>query len=185
MNTTSASLLQRLKQPGEQEAWQRFVHLYTPLLFFWARRAGLAGDDAADLVQEVLVVLVRKLPEFTYDPGRSFRAWLRKIALNKLRERFRQAPQPQDDGSLAAVAAPDGSEAFDEVEYRDQLVQQAMQVMQTEFEATTWNACWQFIVSGRPAAAVAAELGVSVDVVYAAKSRVLRRLREELAGLLD
>jgi RNA polymerase sigma-70 factor (ECF subfamily) len=185
MNTTSASLLERLRQPGEQEAWQRFVHLYTPLLFFWARRSGLAGDEAADLVQDVLVVLVKKLPEFSYDPDRSFRGWLRTIALNKWRERFRQATLPQDEGGLAAVAAPDGSEAFDEVEYRQQLVQQAMQVMQSEFEPTTWKACWEFIVSGRRATEVAAELEVSVDVVYAAKSRVLRRLREELAGLLD
>jgi RNA polymerase sigma-70 factor (ECF subfamily) len=150
------------------------------LLFFWARGAGLAGDEAADLVQEVLVVLVRKLPEFTYDPDRSFRSWLRKIALNKWRERFRQAALPLDEGDVSSVAAQDGDEAFEEPEYRQQLVQQAMQIMQTEFEPTTWKACWEFIVSGRAAAEVAAELGVSVDVVYSAKSRVLRRLREEL-----
>jgi len=67
MDTTSSSLLERLRQPGASEAWQRFVHLYTPLLYYWARGAGLPAHDAADLVQDVLVVLVQKLPEFQYD----------------------------------------------------------------------------------------------------------------------
>ena len=83
------------------------------------------------------------------------------------------------------MPAPPETDPFDEVEYRQQLVRRALQIMQAEFETTTWKACWEFVVSGRPAAEVAAELGVSVDVVYGAKSRVLRRLRQELDGLLD
>jgi len=74
MHTTSVSLLQRLRRPEEQEAsWKRFVQLHTPLLFHWARKLDLAADDAADLVQEVLILLVQKLPELEYDPSRSFR----------------------------------------------------------------------------------------------------------------
>jgi RNA polymerase sigma-70 factor (ECF subfamily) len=74
---TPVSPLDRLRQPGEADAWTRFVHLYTPLLFQWASRAGLREHDAADLVQDVLTLLVQKLPEFTYDPAKSFRGWLR------------------------------------------------------------------------------------------------------------
>jgi RNA polymerase sigma-70 factor (ECF subfamily) len=185
MNSTSISLLERLRQTGDQEAWQRFVHLYTPLLYYWARRTGLAADETADLVQEVLLILVQKLPEFSYDPQRSFRGWLRTITLNKWRERCRRLSLPVDSAGLSDVADPGRLDAFDEAEYRQHLVKQALQVMQAEFEATTWQACREFVVSGRPAADVAAELGVSVDVVYGAKSRVLRRLREELDGLLD
>jgi RNA polymerase sigma-70 factor (ECF subfamily) len=188
MHTTSVSLLERLRRAGEAEAWPRFVRLYTPLLFYWARQVGLSQDEAADLVQEVLVVLVQKLPTFTYDPDRSFRSWLRAITLNKWRERGRRRqpgrPGP-DDPALADLAAPPDADPFDDVEYRRQLARRALEIMQAEFEPTTWKACWEFVVSGRPAAAVAAELGVSVDVVYGAKSRVLRRLREELNGLLD
>jgi RNA polymerase sigma-70 factor (ECF subfamily) len=78
MEATSSSLLLPLRQPGEQASWQRFVDLYTPLLSFWACRMGLSGDDAADRVQDVSATLVQKLPQFEYDPGKSFRAWHRR-----------------------------------------------------------------------------------------------------------
>ncbi len=74
MDSTPPSLLERLRLPGEEAAWGRFVELYTPLLFFWARRLGLQEADAADLVQDVFRALVRKLPGFVYEPGKSFRA---------------------------------------------------------------------------------------------------------------
>src|SRR5947209_13312864 len=76
MHTTSASLLHRLRQPSDKESWPRFVKLYTPLLFYWARRLGLQEPDAADLVQDVFTALVQKLPQFEYDPDRGFRSWL-------------------------------------------------------------------------------------------------------------
>ena len=188
MNTTSASLLERLRQPEEAAAWPRFVRLYTPLLFYWARRTGLPQEDAADLVQDVLMTLVQKLPLFTYEPGRTFRGWLRTITMNKWRERGRRkslaGPGPNDPGFSAVPARPE-ADPFDEVEYRKQLVQRALQVMQSEFEPRTWQACWETAVEGRSAGEVAQQLGVSIDVVYAAKSRVLKRLREELDGLLN
>ena len=89
MHTTSVSLLKRLHQPEDQLAWARFVDLYTPLLFHWARRTGLPEADAADLIQDVFGVLVRKLPEFAYDEQRSFRGWLRTVLLNQWRTRLR------------------------------------------------------------------------------------------------
>src|ERR1700716_2727364 len=87
MHTTSVSLLQRLRQQPAADTWERFVRLYTPLLLYWARRLRLQDQDAADLVQDVLIVLVRKLPEFQYQPGRSFRGWMRTVLLNKWRDR--------------------------------------------------------------------------------------------------
>ena len=74
MHTTPPSLLEQLRRPDDQQAWKRFIDLYTPLLFYWARRVGLQDSDAADLVQEVFALLVRKLPEFTYDDKKGFRA---------------------------------------------------------------------------------------------------------------
>ncbi len=89
MNTTSPTLLERLRRPDEQDAWGRFVQLYTPLLYTWARHFGLGEADAADLVQEVFTTLVVKLPEFRYEPGKGFRNWLRTVILNKWRDHLR------------------------------------------------------------------------------------------------
>lgn len=183
---TPASLLQQLREPQPQQAWSRFVQLYTPLLFHWARRLGLRDADAADLVQDVLTLLVRKLPEFTYDRNKSFRAWLRTVTQNCWRNRCRRVELPHDAKVTNLDELP-GREELDllsETEYRQWLVGRALELMQTEFQPSTWKACWECVVSGRSAAAVSAELGISVGAVYMAKSRVLSRLRQELADLL-
>jgi RNA polymerase sigma-70 factor (ECF subfamily) len=83
MNTTSASLLERLRRPVDQAAWERFVRLYTPLLCRWARKAGVPAPEVGDVVQDVFAVLVNKLPEFQYDASRRFRGWLWTITLTK------------------------------------------------------------------------------------------------------
>ena len=125
MATTSLNLLQRLRQPNEQAAWTQFVEIYTPLIFYWARSAGPQSADAADLVQEVFAVLVRKMPSFAYDKKKSFRGWLRTITLNKWRERSRQRPLPtleDQETALNGLAVSDDREALDEAEYRRHLL---------------------------------------------------------------
>lgn len=186
MNTTPSSLLERLRQPANREAWERFVRLYTPLLFRWARQTGLQEQDAADLVQEVLMLLVRKLPEFHYDRRRSFRAWLRTVTVNKYREWCRRAAPVAVEGGegLEDVPAPDDS-SFEEAQYRRSVVARALTILQPEFAERTWAAFWRYAVLGQEAQEVALALGISVGTVYAAKSRVLVRVRQELAGLLD
>src|SRR5262245_55049057 len=188
MDRTPHSLLDRLRTADSAEAWGRFVDLYTPLIYFWACRMELQADDAADLVQEVFTILLQKLPEFHLDPSRSFRAWLRTVTTNKWRDMLRRkaaALRQGTDARLDEVAVPDGAAAVWEGEYRAWLVKLALEIMKAEFEPATWQACWAVVVEGRPAAQVAAEQGRSLVAIYAARSRVLRRLREELAGLLD
>src|SRR4051812_13311262 len=93
MPDTPVSLLNRLRDPADEDAWREFVQLYTPLLLYWTRRLGLRREDAGDLVQEVFATLVQKLPEFQPDPQRSFRSWLRTVTVNKWRDAYRrQAP---------------------------------------------------------------------------------------------
>jgi RNA polymerase sigma-70 factor (ECF subfamily) len=187
MTTTPVSLLERLRQPDAQDAWARFTQLYTPLLYYWARRMRLQPDDAGDLVQDVFAQLVVKLPEFVYEPGKRFRAWLRTVTLNKYRDRLRsrghQSLAHGDAGlqDVADTAAPD----LDGEEFRRHLARRALEVMQADFQPTTWRACWEQVVADRPAAEVAAELGITVGAAYAARFRVLGRLRQELHGLLD
>jgi RNA polymerase sigma-70 factor (ECF subfamily) len=186
MHSTSASLLQRLRQSAAEDAWVRFVNLYTPLLFFWARRLKLDHADAADLVQEVFANLVQRLPQFEYDRDKGFRNWLRTVLLNKWRDRCRRrVPATGAEAVLAELTVPDDAEAFGEAEYRRHLVRRALELMQAEFAPRMWQACWEHLVEDRPAAEVAAELGIVVGTVYVAKARVLSRLREELDGLLD
>jgi RNA polymerase sigma-70 factor (ECF subfamily) len=186
MTTTHGSLLEQLRRPGEQAAWERFVQLYTPLLQMWARRLGLAEADAADLVQDVLTVLVEKLPAFRYDPAKRFRGWLWTIFIHKARDRHRALPwESLDPPERADATVSDPAEELAEREYRGYLVRRALELIQAEFQPTTWQAFWQCITTEQSAAEVATYLGLSVDAVYQAKSRVLRRLRQDLDGLLD
>ena len=187
MDTTSPSLLIRLQSANRDTvAWNRFVEMYTPLIWYWARKAGLQTDDAADLVQEVLVTLVRKLPEFRHDPQRSFRGWLRTVTLNKFREiRRRKSSQMAQAGTTQLVSIPVEDPGFWEDEYAGQVVARAMELARPLFEPETWNALQEYVKTGCPAAEAAERHGVSVWTVYAAKSRLLAHLREELEGLLD
>src|SRR5262245_33461476 len=123
MHTTPASLLEKLRLPAEQDAtsaaWARFIQLYTPLLFYWARRASLQESDAADLVQDVLVTLVQRMPEFSYDPSQGFRSWLRTVIMNKWRDRLRRPVLPSggpEDPSLSDVPDPNGMDVLEETE---------------------------------------------------------------------
>jgi RNA polymerase sigma-70 factor (ECF subfamily) len=188
---TSVSLLNRLQHPAtpnSEEAWQRFVKLYTPLLFLWAERVGASHEEAADLVQEVFLVLAREMPAFRHDPGQRFRGWLWTVLLNKWRDRARQrAAQPAVAGTeeLETVISPDHAEQLADEEYRAYLLERALDLMRAELPDAEWRACTEYLVKGRPASEVAREGGLSVNQVYLIKSRILRRLRAELEGLLD
>jgi RNA polymerase sigma-70 factor (ECF subfamily) len=191
VHPTPLSLLEHLRRSSPHDrraAWCRFVDLYTPLLFSMARRVGATREDAADLVHDVFAVLLHEMPEFRYRPDLRFRGWLFTIVRNKWinrLNRIRAAPPEADVASLETVAVPDNVAEMTEAEYREHLVRRALQLMQAEFAEADWKACWQNVVEGRPAAEVAEELGLTVNQVYLAKSRILQRLRTELEGLLE
>ena len=188
MHTTPVSLLERMNRPEEKAAaWTRFVELYTPLLFTWASRLGVPAQDIADLIQDVFVTLLRRLPDFRYDERGSFRGWLRTVLLNQFRDRLRRlaSPAAKPPAEMATLAGPDPVEELAEEEYRALLARRALRLMQSDFAPATWRACWEMAACGRPAADVGAELGLSQAAVYSASARVLRRLRHEFSGLLD
>jgi RNA polymerase sigma-70 factor (ECF subfamily) len=188
MNTTPVSLLEKLRQPNPQDAWTRFVQLYTPLFYHWARqRFRLSGPDLEDFVQEVFTLLLQKLPDFQYHAGNRFRAWLWTVSLNKYRQWLHHSQTgkylPLD--AEADVAVPDTLDAAIDAEYQQHVMQRALQLIQNDFKPGTWQAFWECTMNERRPQEVAPALGLSVDAVYAAKSRVLRRLRTELEGFLD
>lgn len=181
MTATPQSLLARLQAPSPPPAdWERFVRLYAPLLHGWALRAGMQEADAADLVQEVLVQAMAKLPG--YAATGSFRAWLRTVLMNKYRESLRKKTPLL--ATVAEHAAP-AEEPFDEAEHRKYLLGRAMQVMRTDFKENTWRVFWMTTVEAVPVAEAASRLEITTKAAYLARARVLRRLREELAGLLE
>lgn len=189
MQTTSLTLIERLHEANNGAAWGRFVSLYTPLLFHWAKRVGLGSVEADDFVQEVLLLLLVKIQTFEHRGQGSFRGWLKAVAVNKGREHFRRRAPPDamggDDQGWDRIVDSDVASGFWEHEYRQLLMARAMEVMRNEFEPKTWQACWQRIVEDRPAAEVAQSLGLSEPAVHVYTGRVLRRLREELQDLLD
>ena len=189
MSTTSVTLLDQLRRGAAPEAWKRFVDIYSPILLRYAISRGVHRDAAGDLIQDVFVVLVEKLPTFEYRPDGGFRQWLFTVLLNKWRDRKRAAARaPVVSAGSHLPDPPEGDDPADmigEAEYRQQVVARAVDLMKSEFEPATWKACWEHGVLGRPAAEVAAELGVTANAVYLSTSRVLRRLRGSLRGLLD
>jgi RNA polymerase sigma-70 factor, ECF subfamily len=188
MDRTSASLLERVRNPADQNAWKRFVRLYTPLLYHWAHRIRLQEQDAADLVQDVFMVLVRKLPEFQYDRARSFRAWLKTVLQNKWREhQRRRAARPVEVRGLPLPDRADDEDApvFSDADYLQRIVGRALELLREELPPATWEAFSEYCIAGRAAPEVARTLGVTVNAVYIAKCRVLRRLRQDLSGLTD
>ena len=189
IHTTPPTLLNRSARSPDEAAWRRLVQLYTPLLFFWARRAGrIQNHDAADLVQEVFVALLQTLPTFQYDrQGGKFRG----LAADPDAEQIPRSQTPGRPLEKALLTASAGSGAARRSRsllgnrVSREVTHRALRLMQTEFTPTTWKACWETVVQGRPAAEVAQELGITENAVYLAKCRVLRRLRQELAGLVE
>jgi RNA polymerase sigma-70 factor, ECF subfamily len=184
---TSASLLGRAQTAGDPDAWGTLVGLYTPLLHAWFTSAGLQPADRDDLTQRVLEVLVRQLSTFQHN-GRTgaFRAWLRGITTNMLREFWRDRPTPATESVLAELSDPGGRLSILWGEQHDRHVLHALlELVRPEFEATTWAAFHRTAIDGAAPRAVAAELGITANAVFIAKSRVLARLRERAAGLVD
>jgi RNA polymerase sigma-70 factor (ECF subfamily) len=184
---TSASLLERAARPGEASAWRELVDLYTPLLQVWLTSAGLQSADRDDMSQRVLEVLVRALPEFRHK-GRTgaFRAWLRGITTNLLREFWRDRQTAATDSVLQQLSDPDGrlSRVWDEQHDRH-VLHTLLEQVRSEFSEATWSAFRRTAVDGIAPRQVAEELGLSINSVFVAKARVLARLRQRASGLVD
>jgi RNA polymerase sigma-70 factor (ECF subfamily) len=187
---TSHSLLERARDPTDAASWRKLTDLYTPLIRRWARAYVAQPADADDVVQDVLAVLVRELPHFEHgnNPG-AFRAWLRSITVNRLRAIW-HSRRPATGGEAVAeqllqLEDPSSplSRAWDEEDDRHVLTT-LLDAIRLEFQPATWRAFESTVRDGRPAAEVAAELGLSVNAVLIAKSRVLKRLRQKSEGLV-
>jgi len=186
---TRPSLVVRLGDRQDHAAWQEFVEVYEPLVYRLIRRGGLQDADAQEVTQQVLVAVAGAVDRWQVDPAKgSFRGWLATIARNLLTNYLvRQRRHARGTGGtdfqrlLAEHAAPAGPEsALVALEYRRSLFRWAAERVRGQVQRATWEAFWQTAVAGRPVADVAAELGSSPGAVYVARSRVIRRLRQEV-----
>jgi len=189
---TSLTLLERLRS-NDDEAWRVMVQLYTPLVYRWAARGGVRSGDVEDVAQEVLRAAATHLPGFRRDrPGDSFRGWLHGITRNMVLQHFRRSGRhPQASGGTDALVQLHGvedsapPEEEDSAEEMDGLRRRALEMVRSEFEERTWSAFWQTVVHGRSPVDIAAEMGITPNAVRAAKSRVLRRLKETFGDLIE
>lgn len=197
--TTSLGLLARVKA-HEQGSWDKLVGLYSPLIYHWCRRAGLQAVDAEDVGQEVFRSVFRKIGTYRHDQkGNTFRGWLRTITQKKVLDFYKRVNrQPPARGGSDALhllealpadpASNPGNDPATTTAAADEktiLFRQALKQLEAEFTEQTWQAFWRVVAGGQTPGDVASQLGITVNVVYLAKSRVLRRFREEFADLVD
>jgi RNA polymerase sigma-70 factor (ECF subfamily) len=188
--TTSLTLIGRLGKPDDAEAWAQFVALYAPLLRAWVGPICGQDADADDVLQEVLVVVVRRLPEFAHSRRMgAFRRWLKAVVTNKLGDHLRSVarrPGGSPDPVLAQLADPSSelSREWDR-QHALHLANALLGKIRHEFAPATWDAFRRVTMLGEATASVAAALGTTANAVMIARSRVLSRLRQELAAWED
>ena len=196
-NLTSPSLLARVLERSP-EAWAELVDLYSPLIANWCRRRGLGHADAADVMQNVFMSVSRGLLGFRHGNRRegTFRAWLWAITHHRILDWYRSRGElPAVGGSsnqrrcmeqsdeqeqrLAQDAEREDSEPTSQVDL-DRLLNRALKQIESRVASQTWHAFWKCVIDGKPTDVVAAELRISPTSVRQARSRILRRLREQL-----
>ncbi len=193
---TSLNLIDQA-QRSDPDAWRRLCSIYSPLVYGWARKAGLQESDAGDIVQEVFRIVSTHLAKFRHDrPDDTFRGWLLTITRNEIRGWFRRQSRQAAAGEGGSTAmdriqqAPDwiasdtGLDSLDEdgSDERD-LMRRAAEIVRQDFEPHTWQAFWRSVVEGHAAAEIAADLHMTTGAVRQAKFRVLARLRETIGDL--
>jgi len=190
---TSASLLERLCTAPDEAAWRRLDEIYRPLIRRWLLRDPSLREEAEDIVQEVMGVLVRELPDFQRHRTGAFRRWLRVVTVHRLLDyqrsrgnRPRPTGAPPEEGPLAQLADPksDLSRQWDE-EHDSYVLRRLMELIAPLFESKTLAAFRRVVLDELAPAQVAEELGMSVNAVLLSKSRILSRLRQEAKGLIE
>jgi RNA polymerase sigma-70 factor (ECF subfamily) len=191
---TQPTLLVRIRDASDQEAWGRFVDLYAPLVYSFLRKRGLQDADAADLTQDVLRQVSVKAKSLEYDAKRgSFRGWLFTVVQNRLTDHWRKEGR-REHGSgdtdaqhllkdIPQRGSMDGSTEWD-ADYERQLFHYAANIIRQDFTPATWQAFWLTAVEGLSGPDVAQKLNLTVAAVYLAKGRVMKRLKDQVSLLV-
>jgi RNA polymerase sigma-70 factor (ECF subfamily) len=187
---TRLSLLFRLTQPGplDERAWQEFVDHYAPLIYSWCRKHRLQDADAKDVTQQVMLKLATHLPSFSYDPSKSFRAWLRTLSYHAWVD-FLSDQKQRGSGDTGVWRVLTSAESREDLlkriddEFDLERLEQAMARVRDRVEPATWEAFRLTAIVGVPAAEVARRLSKQVATIYVSRSNVQKMLQEEIALL--
>jgi RNA polymerase sigma-70 factor (ECF subfamily) len=185
---TRPSLLIRLKDQGDQAAWTEFVNVYRPVIYRLATKRGMQHADAEDLAQQVLASLARAIERWEDDPQRArFRTWLRRVANNAIVNALTRGKPDRASGDSEVEALLHehparncADSALVRLEVRREILCRAAKQVRKEFQSATWCAFWLTSVEGGAVEDAASKLGKSLGSVYAARSRVMRRLKEKI-----
>jgi RNA polymerase sigma factor (sigma-70 family) len=189
---TSLTWLGRLTGGPTEGDWKKLLAVYGPLLRAWLTRSGVAAPDHDDLIQEVLMAIIRDVGEFEHRGTGAFRGWIRTILANRVRDYFRNRT-----GRAVAVGGSEALKRLDELadsgsalsqlwdrEHDEHVAARVLERLRVDFSEPTWQAFVRQVIEGKSAGDVASELGISRNAVLVAKSRVLARVRAEIAGLV-
>ena len=181
---TSVTWIGRLATSPTDSDWQKLVNTYAPLLIRWSERAGVASSDRDDLVQDVLIVVLRRVSDFQHRHTGAFRGWLRVIFVNHLKKYFRDQAKNACRFHLDDACDPNSplSHFFDQ-EHDMYMAHRAMNVAEKDFSEITWSAFMRQVIEGQSTLQVAQDLQLSTNAVLKAKSRVLKRIRQELHAM--
>lgn len=192
MGLTSISLLDRLRREPVHEDWTRFVALYQPFIERFIRLDPALSADAQDICQEVMTKLVEHLPRFRRERDGSFRAWLKTITVNEVNHYWRRRNRGRniggDEGQVLGAALRDPRNELNQLwerEYCGHVLRRLQELVEPEFSSTTWRAFCLRVLEEKSTEEAATTLGISKNAVDIAKSRVLARLREEAAELIE
>ncbi|MCE2751520.1 MAG: sigma-70 family RNA polymerase sigma factor [Pirellula sp.] len=188
---TRHSLIQRLQDGGDNAAWEEFASIYRPVIVRIALRKQMQFDDAEDLAQQVLLLVLKNINKWKSDPARArFRTWLQTVVRNATMNALSRRPKDQASGGTDSLQQlhqrPDKSDSLSfDLEWQRETLRWVAQQVRGEFESTTWTAFWDTAIEQLPAQEVAEKIGRSVGAVYIARSRVMQRIKQRIAELDD
>jgi len=186
---TRLSLIQRLQDAGDEAAWEEFASIYRPIIVRLAIRKQLQNDDAEDLAQQVLLLVLKNISKWKPDPSRArFRTWLQTVVRNATLNALTRRPKEQASGGTNSLQklyqCPDKADSlwFD-LEWQRETLRWVAQQVRGEFESATWTAFWDTAIEQLSAQEVAEKIGKSVGAVYIARSRVMQRIKQRVSEL--
>ncbi len=185
---TSPSLLLRIRNASDHEAWSTFQEIYLPLIRSFCVHWGLQTADAEDVAQEVLVAVARTMPSFDYQPERGrFRAWLGTVTVNKIKSWYASPHVQGQKGQVALVDQRTQTNPSTDwaVMFSEHIFQTACQRVRSQCDPQTWHCFQATWIEHKDAPVVARDAGISVHTVYVNKSRVLQRLEKEVRMLAE